>query len=152
MPRLVQFRSSYWERVGPRIGDSHWERHVLQQLLDPDRELSAGPGDRLTVSITRTVHRRIFSPRGVSTFVSRYRKQVRCVYTGAVFQAHKIDQGLDLTGEIRAVLAQSTGDVVLTSTRGVLDAFAVCLNGSGSEGGEKTCYIKFGAPVACGRV
>ena len=57
----------------------------------------------------------------------------------------KIDKGLDLTGEIRAVLAQRTGDVVLTYTRGVLDAFAVCLNGSGSEGGEKTCYIKFGA-------
>lgn len=58
---------------------------------------------------------------------------------------HKIDKGLDLTGEIRAVLAQRTGDVVLTYTRGVLDAFAVCLNGPGSEGGEKTCYIKFGA-------
>lgn len=57
----------------------------------------------------------------------------------------KIDKGLDLTGEIRAVLAQRTGDVVVTYTRGVLDAFAVCLNGSGSEGGEKTCYIKFGA-------
>ncbi len=57
----------------------------------------------------------------------------------------KIDKGLDLTGEIRAVLAQRTGDVVLTYTRGVLDAFAVCLNGPGSEGGGKTCYIKFGA-------
>jgi GNAT superfamily N-acetyltransferase len=58
---------------------------------------------------------------------------------------HKIDKGLDLTGEIRAVLAQRTGDVVLTYTRDVLDAFAVCLNGAGSEGGEKTCYVKFGA-------
>jgi GNAT superfamily N-acetyltransferase len=58
---------------------------------------------------------------------------------------HKIDQGLDLSGEIRAVLAQRTGDVVLTYTRGILDAFAVCLNGPGSEGGEKTCYVKFGA-------
>ncbi len=58
---------------------------------------------------------------------------------------HKIDKGLDLAGEIRAVLAQRTGDVVLTYTRGVLDAFAVCLNGPGSEGGAKTCYIKFGA-------
>jgi len=57
----------------------------------------------------------------------------------------KIDKGLDLTGEIRAVLAQHTGDVVLTYTRGVLDAFAVCLNGPGSEGGEKLCYVKFGA-------
>lgn len=58
---------------------------------------------------------------------------------------HKIDKGLDLAGEIRAVLAQRTGDVVLTYTRGVLDAFAVCLNGPGSEGGKKTCYVKFGA-------
>src|SRR5271155_3594455 len=58
---------------------------------------------------------------------------------------HKIDKGLDLTGEIKAVLAQRTGDVILTYTRGVLDAFAVCLNGPGSEGGEKTSYVKFGA-------
>jgi GNAT superfamily N-acetyltransferase len=58
---------------------------------------------------------------------------------------HKIDKGLDLTGEIRAVLKQRTGDVVLTYTRGVLDAFAVCLHGPGSEGGETTCYVKFGA-------
>jgi GNAT superfamily N-acetyltransferase len=58
---------------------------------------------------------------------------------------HKIDKGLDLAGEIRAALAQRTGEVVLTYTRGVFDAFAVCLHGPGSEGGEKTCYIKFGA-------
>ncbi len=43
------------------------------------------------------------------------------------------------------MLAQRTGDVVLTCTRGVLDGFAVCLNGPGSEGGAKTCYVKFGA-------
>lgn len=58
---------------------------------------------------------------------------------------HKIDRGLDLSGEIRAVLARKAGDVVLTYTRGVLNGFAVCLNGPGSEGGEKTCYVKFGA-------
>src|ERR1035437_4693287 len=62
---------------------------------------------------------------------------------------HKIDKGLDLTDEIRAVMAQRTGDVVLIYPRGVLDAFAVCLNGSGSEGGEKTCYVKFGAARGC---
>jgi hypothetical protein len=56
-----------------------------------------------------------------------------------------IDKGLDLAGEIRAVVEQRTGDVVLRYKRGVLDAFAVCLNGPGSEGGEKTCYVKFGA-------
>jgi GNAT superfamily N-acetyltransferase len=58
---------------------------------------------------------------------------------------HGIDKGLDLSGEIKAVLAQHTGDIVLTYTRGVLDAFAICLNGPGSEGGEKVCYVKFGA-------
>lgn len=58
---------------------------------------------------------------------------------------HSIDKGLDLSDEIRAVLAQRTGDVVSTYTRGVLDGFAVCLNGPGSEGGERICYVKFGA-------
>jgi hypothetical protein len=58
---------------------------------------------------------------------------------------HKIDKGLDLTGEIRAALAQRTGETVLTYTRSTLDGFAICLNGPGSEGGEKTCYIKFAA-------
>jgi GNAT superfamily N-acetyltransferase len=57
----------------------------------------------------------------------------------------KVDKGLDLTGEIRALLAQRNGDVVLRYTGRVLDGFAVCLNGPGSEGGEKTCYVKFGA-------
>lgn len=59
--------------------------------------------------------------------------------------AHRIDKGLDLTAEIRAVLTQRTGDVVLTHAHGTLDGFAVCMNGVGSEGGEKTCYVKFGA-------
>jgi GNAT superfamily N-acetyltransferase len=58
---------------------------------------------------------------------------------------HRVDKGLDLSEEIRAVLAQRTGDVVLTYARNALDAFAVCLNGAGSEGGKKTCYVKFGA-------
>jgi len=58
---------------------------------------------------------------------------------------HKIDKGLDLSDEIRSVLKQRVGDVVLTQTRGALDGFAICLTGPGSEGGEKLCYIKFGA-------
>jgi GNAT superfamily N-acetyltransferase len=57
----------------------------------------------------------------------------------------KIEKGLDLTGEVRAVLAQRTGEVVLIYARRVLDGFALCLTGPGSEGGEKTCCVKFGA-------
>jgi len=56
-----------------------------------------------------------------------------------------LDRGLDLSDEIRALLAQHTGDVVLTHTRGSLDAFAVCLTGPGSEGGARICYVKFAA-------
>jgi GNAT superfamily N-acetyltransferase len=58
---------------------------------------------------------------------------------------HDIQEGLDLSGEIQAVLVHGGGDVVLTYTLGVLDAFAVCLNGPGTEGGAKPCYVKFGA-------
>jgi hypothetical protein len=59
---------------------------------------------------------------------------------------HQIDKGLDLTDEMREVLAQGTGDVVLTIGRGgAPTAFAVCLNGPGSEGGAKFCFVKFGA-------
>lgn len=58
---------------------------------------------------------------------------------------NRIDKGLDLAAEIRAALRQGTGDVVLAGARGVPDAFAICLNGPGSEGGQKTCYVKFGA-------
>ncbi len=58
---------------------------------------------------------------------------------------HQIDEGLDLSGEIRTAIEQRTGDVVLVSADGELDAFAICMHGPGSEGGEKTCYIKFAA-------
>ncbi len=56
-----------------------------------------------------------------------------------------IEKGLDLSDELRMVLKQKTGEVVLTYTRNTLDGFAVCLHGAGSEGGTKTCYIKFAA-------
>jgi GNAT superfamily N-acetyltransferase len=55
----------------------------------------------------------------------------------------RVSKGLDLSAEIRAVLAHGTGDVVLTEKRGVVEAFAICMNGSGSEGGAKICYVKF---------
>ena len=58
---------------------------------------------------------------------------------------NNIDKGLDLTEEIGSVLKQKVGETVFTYTRNTLDGFAICLNGPGSEGGEKTCYIKFAA-------
>jgi GNAT superfamily N-acetyltransferase len=104
----------------------------------------------LTAIMTRTQEANPAAPQAkpanAPTLLSAFTKSQREQAIQACGKlTHKIDKGLDLSGEIRAVLAQRTGDVVLTYTRGVLDAFAVCLNGPGSEGGEKTCYVKFGA-------
>jgi len=57
--------------------------------------------------------------------------------------ANGIERGLDLSEEIRAVLKQRIGDVPLVYGQRSLEAFAVCMNGGGSEGGAKTCYVKF---------
>jgi GNAT superfamily N-acetyltransferase len=59
--------------------------------------------------------------------------------------ANRMERGLDLSDEIRAVVAHGTGEVILIEGRRALDAFAVCMHGAGSEGGEKICYVKFGA-------
>jgi len=56
---------------------------------------------------------------------------------------NSLESGLDLGDEMRAVLAQRIGEVILIEGRRALDAFAVCMHGAGSEGGEKTCYVKF---------
>ena len=59
--------------------------------------------------------------------------------------ANSLERGLNLSDEIRAVVAQRTGEVLLLGGRSTLEAFAVCMHGPGSEGGEKICYVKFGA-------
>ncbi len=56
-----------------------------------------------------------------------------------------IDKGLDLSDEIRHLLKRKAGEVLLTYTRNTLDAFAICFQGAGSEGGTQLCYIKFAA-------
>jgi len=65
--------------------------------------------------------------------------------------ATKVKRGLDLSGEIRSVMAQHIGEVILVEGRRALDAFAICMNGAGSEGGKKTCYVKFGAATSGAR-
>jgi GNAT superfamily N-acetyltransferase len=57
----------------------------------------------------------------------------------------RVDRGLDLSDEIRWVLKNKTGEVLLTRTRNTLDAFALCCHGPGSDGGTQLCYIKFAA-------
>jgi hypothetical protein len=61
---------------------------------------------------------------------------------------NRMERGLDLSDEIRAVEAHRTGEVIPLEGRSGLDAFAVCMHGAGSEGGEKICYVKFGAATS----
>ena len=147
----------------------YWDRGVAQRLLKATLAIFARWGVRhtglftfpqsakhvalyqkfgywpqyLTAIMTRTPEAKAGNAPALLSAFTKSRREQAIQACGKL--THKIDKGLDLSGEIRAVLRQRTGDVVLTYTRGVLDAFAVCLNGPGSEGGEKTCYIKFGA-------
>lgn len=56
-----------------------------------------------------------------------------------------IYEGLDVSGEIRAVASQDLGDTVLLHDDSGLAGFAVCHCGAGSEAGSGACYVKFGA-------
>jgi len=59
--------------------------------------------------------------------------------------ANSFEKGLDLSEEIGAVMRQRIGEVLLVYGKRSLDGFAVCMNGSGSEGGASICYVKFAA-------
>jgi hypothetical protein len=56
-----------------------------------------------------------------------------------------IYDGLDVSGEIRAVASQNLGDTVLLRDDSGLAGFAVCHCGVGTEAGSGACYVKFGA-------
>jgi len=53
--------------------------------------------------------------------------------------------GLDLAGEICAVVERRLGDALLLHDGADLAGFAVCHLGAGSEAGSGTAYVKFGA-------
>ena len=59
--------------------------------------------------------------------------------TGAIYD------GLDVSGEIRAVASENRGDSVLLQDNSGLAGLAVCHCGAGTEAGSGACYVKFGA-------
>ncbi len=56
-----------------------------------------------------------------------------------------IFEGLDLSREIQAIGQLQLGDTLLLWSGDVLDGFACCHCGPGTEAGNDNCYIKFGA-------
>jgi GNAT superfamily N-acetyltransferase len=145
-----------------------WDRGVAQRLLEATLKVFDGWGVRhsglftfaqsakhvglyqkfgywpqhLTAILTRQPHPGLLQ----ATLLSQLKKRQREEAIEACEKlTNRISRGLDLTAEIRSVLANGTGDIVLSSRRGLLEGFAVCMNGAGSEGGAKICYVKFGA-------
>jgi len=142
----------------------YWDRGVAQQLLQATMEIFDGWGLRhsglftfpqsakhiglyqkfgywpryLTAVMTRTPE--AASPNKLALLSALKKPEREAAIQACAKLTHKIDKGLDLTGEIQALLKQRTGDVVMTP-----GAFAICLNGPGSEGGQKICYVKFAA-------
>jgi GNAT superfamily N-acetyltransferase len=57
----------------------------------------------------------------------------------------RVFEGLDVTGEISAVLDQRLGDTLILRSESGVDSMAVCHVGAGSEAGSDTCYVKFAA-------
>jgi GNAT superfamily N-acetyltransferase len=147
----------------------YWNRGAGQRLLEATMKIFDGWGVRHTGLYTfaqsakhGALYRKFgYWPRYLTALMTRTpeagtagplvllsaldRSQRRHAVEACAKLTDGIDKGLDLSGEIQAVLAQRTGDVVLSQSRGHLDGFAICLTGPGSEGGEKVCYLKFGA-------
>ena len=147
----------------------HWDRGVAQELMTVTVKvfekwgvrhsgLFTFPGStkhvglyqkfgywpqHLTAVLARTPPDR---PRVEPMRLSGFKKVQRdSVIAGCARLTDRISRGLDLTAEIRSALAQGVGDVVLLGRRDGIDGFAICMNGVGSEGGTKICYVKFGA-------
>jgi len=145
----------------------YWDRGVAQRLLEATMRVFDAWGVRHSGLFTfphSAKHVGLYQkfgywPRYLTAVMSRVpegnapapetlsslsRKQREEAIAACARLTGRIDKGLDLSGEIRAALQQG-GDVVLTRSRGGVAGFAICLNGPGSEGGEKLCYIKFAA-------
>lgn len=148
----------------------YWDRGVAQRLLDSTMTIFERWGLRHTGLCTfphSPKHIGLYQKYGywpgylialmtrtpepasnphLPTLLSRLKKPEREQAIEACARlTRKVNKGLDLSDEIRSVLKQRVGDIVLTRTRTALDGFTICLIGPGSEGGEKVCYIKFAA-------
>jgi predicted N-acetyltransferase YhbS len=97
------------------------------------RQLTVIMSGAVTGSETRSGRRMSVEPAGRARLVA-----------GCAGIVSAIRPGLDLRGEIDAVLDQRIGDVVLVGGDPP-DGFAVCHAGAGSEAGSGIAYVKFGA-------
>lgn len=154
---------------GPLTVDpAHWGRHVAQQLLTRTVEMFEAWGTRhagLFTFAQSAQHVGLYQkfgfwPRSLTAMMSRTAEATTTAATfmstrpagelpGIVDAARELTEaiypGLDVSGEMAAVIEQRLGDVVLIGDNRELQGMAVCHIGAGTEAGSDTCYIKFGA-------
>ncbi len=145
-----------------------WDQHVAQKLLAPAMELFE-KWDLREAGLFTFAH----SPKHIGLyqkfgFWPRFLTAIMSVeVTGKATSAIKYSKlneegrdqalracrnltdsiygGLDLASEIQSVKDQNLGESVLLWGGDSLDAFAICHCGEGTEAGQNTCYVKFGA-------
>jgi hypothetical protein len=140
-----------------------WDAGVAKRLLDPTMALFETRRCRLLGLFTFAqsakhvgLYRRYgFWPRSLTTIMAKPVAGGRGAVAWSLASAEgepafaaaraitdAVYGGLDVTSEMRSVLAQGIGDSVLV---GDGDGVAVCHLGAGSEGGSGVCFVKFGA-------
>lgn len=147
-----------------------WEKGIAKRLLEATMELFARWGTRQEGLFTfpqSPKHIALYQKFGfwpqlltavLSKPVERRSPNVDCTLYSAVHQSERemilkrcseltsaIFPGLDVEREIRAVSEQRLGDTILIREGNVLQGFAVCHIGAGSEAETGTAYIKFAA-------
>ncbi len=143
-----------------------WNQGIAQKLLGPTMDLFARWGVRETGLFTFAhspkhigLYQKFgFWPGHLTALMSKDVSDgdIRAIRYSALREAEReqaleacrkltdsIYEGLDVTGEIKAVAGQGLGDTVLLWGGDALEAFAVCHCGEGTEAGRDSCFIKF---------
>jgi GNAT superfamily N-acetyltransferase len=150
------------------VHPDHWNQGVAQKLLAPTVETFRSWGVRhsglftfaqsakhvglyqkfgfwprfLTAIMTKPSESKAISWSEFSTLDADGRNETLAAcreLTNSIFE------GLDVSREIQAIHRLKLGDTLLLWSGDVLDGFACCHCGPGTEAGGNTCYIKFGA-------
>jgi GNAT superfamily N-acetyltransferase len=154
----LSIRPDYWERgVGKRLVEATIA--VLESRGVRQAGLFTFPHSAKHVGMYQKFG---FFPRFLTAVMTRPVEAARCHSRAERYSALSESQraealracrelteslydGLDLSGEIRAVHQYRLGDTLLLWDGSKLGGLAVCQFGGGSEGGEDCCYVKFAA-------
>jgi len=151
------------------IEPEFWNQGVAQKLLEPTVDLFDRWGARESGLFTfpqSTKHVNLYQkfgywPRFLTALMSRlvdnpapvgfvrFSSLAEAQQTEALSACRELTDaifdGLDVSVDIRSIQKQQLGDTILVWGGDVLEAFAVCHCGTGSEAGTDICYVKFAA-------